>query len=121
MIVAIHAFDNTYCGLHGIEHHRIYEVDSMKEAEELASDESREVIESFVMDEMTRQADTEVDFGTFEEGSDEYEQYVNDCIEEDIAYQIWEVVDNYATLEQMEEDFYNDKDSFIKEHCRELD
>lgn len=121
MIVAIHAFENTYCGLHGIEHHRIYEVDSMKEAEELASDESREVIESFIMDEMTGQADAEVECGTFEEGSGEYDEYVNDCIEEAIAYQIWEVVDRYADLEKMEEDFYNNKEEFIKEHCRELE
>lgn len=37
MIVAIHAFENTYCGLHGIEHYLIVEVDNVQQAEEWAS------------------------------------------------------------------------------------
>ncbi len=121
MIVAIHAFENTYGGLHGIERHLVIEVDDLKQAQEIATDESRDVIDSFCMDEMTGQADAEVEFGTFEEGSDEYDQYVNDCIEEAIAYQIWEVTDRYDTIEQMEEDFYNYREDFVKAHCRELE
>ena len=30
MIVAIHAFENTYGGLHGIEHYLIVEVDNIQ-------------------------------------------------------------------------------------------
>lgn len=47
MIVAIHAFENTYGGLHGIEHYLIVEVDNVQQAEEWASEESREVMESY--------------------------------------------------------------------------
>ena len=47
MVVAIHAFENTYGGLHGIEHYLIVEVDNIQQAEEWASEESREVMESY--------------------------------------------------------------------------
>ena len=47
MVVAIHAFENIYGGLHGIEHYLIVEVDNIQQAEEWASEESKEVMESY--------------------------------------------------------------------------
>lgn len=121
MIVAIWAFENTYGGLHGIESHLVINVADIKEAEEIAADESREVIENHCMDEMRGYADAEVEAGEMEEDSDEYNDYVNECIEDDIGYQIWEIVDCYDTIEQMQEDFYNCREEFVKEHCREIE
>lgn len=120
MIVAIWAFENQYGGLHGIEHHRVVEVDGADIAEMYAIEESREVIENFCMDEIREYADAEADEGAFENGSDEYFQYIEDCIQDNIAYEIWEVVNCYDTIEQMQEDFYNNKEDFIEKYCREL-
>lgn len=119
MIVAIHAFENTYCGLYGIENHRVIEVDSIKEAEEWAAEESREVMDSYedVMEGFINNAES---YG-LEEGTEEYDEYIEECIQENIGYQIWEVVDRYASLAEMENDFFNSKDEFIKNHCRELE
>lgn len=118
MIVAIHAFENTYGGLHGIESHRIIEVDTVEQAEGIAMDDSRDVMYSYssIIEEFQESADDE----GFEPDSEEFETYVDECINDNIGYQIWEVIDRYDTIEQMEEDFYNSRDEFIKAHCREL-
>lgn len=119
MIVAIWAFENTYGGLHGIENHRIVEVEDVKVAEEWAADDSREVMESYgdIISDFRVEAEAE----GLDDGSDEFEAYVDECINDNIGYQIWEVVDRYATIEQMQEDFYNSTDEFVKEHCREIE
>lgn len=119
MIVAIHAFENTYGGLHGIENHRVVEVEDVKAAEEWASDDSREVIESYGDIISDFRADAEAE--GLEDGSEDFEAYVDECINDNIGYQIWEVIDRYDTIEQMNEDFYNDRDSFVAEHCREIE
>lgn len=118
MIVAIHAFENTYGGLHGIENHRVVEVEDAKIAREWAEEDSRDVMDSFELtDEFENQAEDE----GIEPRSEEWDTYVEECIQENIAYQIWEVVDRYDTIEQMDEDFYNDRDEFVKAHCREIE
>lgn len=118
MIVAIHAFENTYGGLHGIENHRIIEVDTLQQAESIAMDDSREVMDSYedIMEDFYSEAEDE----GLERDSEEFEEYIAECVNDNIGYQIWEVVDQYDTLEVMEEDFYNSRDEFVKEHCREL-
>lgn len=119
MIVAIHAFENTYGGLHGIEHHRVVEVDDIQQAEEWASEESREVMESYgsIMEDFADSAESD----GLEPDTEEYDQYIEECVQDNIGYQIWEVIDRYDTIEQMEEDFYNYRDEFVKNHCRELE
>lgn len=119
MIVAIYAFENTYGGLYGIEHHRIVEVDNIEQAERIAIDDSievmyweRDIIEDF---EITAEAEG------FEPGSEDFDICVSECINNNIAYNIWEIVDCYDTIEQMEKDFYNDMDDFVQMHCKEIE
>lgn len=118
MIVAIHAFENTYGGLHGIEHYLIIEVDNIQQAEEWASEESREVMESYssIMEDFADSAEND----GLEPDTEEYSQYIEECVQENIGYQIWEVIDCYDTIAQMEKDFYNNEDEFVKTHCKEL-
>lgn len=119
MLVAIYAFENQYCGLHGMSHHLIVEVDDLKAAEEYASEESRSVIDSYsdILEGFEDEAESE----GLEEGTEEYDEYIEDCIQQNIGYQIWEVVDRYASIEEMEDDFYNSRDEFVEKHCRELE
>lgn len=119
MIVAIHAIENTYNGLHGIESYHIFEVENIQEAERLASEESMEVMHAYenIIEDFYQNAEDE----GLEEGSPEFDEYIDECIQENIDYEIWEVIDCYDTIEQMEEDFRNYDDEFIKEHCRELE
>lgn len=118
MIVAIHAFENQYGGLHGMCHSLIVEVEDVKAAEEWAAEESRQVMDSYNCIMESFESDAECD--GVEEGTEEYDEYIEECIQSNIGYQIWEVIDRYAPLTEMEEDFYNNKDEFVKEHCREL-
>lgn len=119
MIVAIHAFENQYEGLHGIESFCIVEVDNISQVEELAAEESRSIIESYesFLDDFVEQAESE----GLEENTDEYSQYIEECIQENIAYRIWEVIKPYGSLKQMEEDFYNDQYDFVTKYCKEIE
>lgn len=117
MIVAIHAFENVYGGLHGIENHRIIEVDIFQQAESIAMDDSRDVMDTY---EIVEEFQSEAEDEGLDPRSEEFDTYVDECINDNVGYEIWEVVDRYDTLEVMEQDFYNDRDEFVKEHCREL-
>lgn len=118
MIVAIYAYEGMYGGLHGMNAHAVVEVDSIKEARELACDMSRDVMEDYdeIMDEFYASAEG----AGIEEDTYQFYDYIVDCINDNIDYNIWEV-DRPYDLEQMEKDFYNDMDDFIKNHCKEVD
>ena len=47
MLFAIHAYESTYCGLHGVEDFAIVECKNEEEAAEIACDMSRDVIHSY--------------------------------------------------------------------------
>lgn len=51
MLVFVHAYEDFYCGLHGVEDMRVVDVNDMKEADEWGREMSYEVIESYGMDE----------------------------------------------------------------------
>jgi hypothetical protein len=111
---AIYAYDNTYGGLHGYENHAIVDCKDQKEVEMTGAEMSREVINDFglVDDEMEAYINSE-DYD--EEDSYGYE---DELIEEDIAYDIYEVVDTKGlSNEELESEFYNDKEDFIKNYC----
>lgn len=118
MIVAIHAFENQYGGLHGIENHRIVEVEDRKAAEEWACEDSREVMQSYgdIMEGFKEEAENE----GIERDSEEWNEYIEECANDNIGYAIWEVIP-YADTKTMERDFYNSREEFVKEHCRELE
>lgn len=117
MIVAIYAFENMYGGLHGICNHRITEVDSMQEAWDLGVSDSMDVIDSY--GDIMEGFEDSAEFEGLERDSDEWNAFIADCIEDNIDFQIWEVIP-YDTIKSMEEDFYNNQDDFVKNHCREI-
>lgn len=117
MIFAIHAYEGTYGGLHGIESFRVIQCDSRENAEQLAQEDSVEVMYSYgdIVDSFRQEAEDE----GLEEGTEDFEAYIGECIDGNVAYEVYEVVNPVGSLEEMETEFYNDPDEFIKEHCRE--
>ena len=114
---AIYAYDNTYGGLHGYESYAIVDCKDQKEAEMTGAEMSREVINDFglIDDEMEAYVNSE-DYD--EEESYEYE---DELIEEDIAYEIYEVVDTKGISDEiLEIEFWNDKENFIKNYCKKV-
>ena len=112
---AIYASDNAYGGLHGYESYAIVDCKDQEEAELIAAEMSREVINDFglIDDEMEAYVNSE-DYD--EEESYDYE---NELIEEDIAYQIYEIIDTKGISDEiLEIEFYNDKEEFIKNYCK---
>ncbi len=112
---AIYAYDNRYGGLHGYENYAIADFRDQKEAEMTGAEMSREVINDYglVDDDMEDYINSE-DYD--EEASYDYE---NELIEEDIAYNIYEVIDTKGLSdEDLESEFYNDKEEFIKNYCK---
>ena len=57
MIVAIHAYEDTYYGLHGIEDRYITEVNNLEEAKEIAEDLCDDVIKDYIEDDFSVMAD----------------------------------------------------------------
>lgn len=122
MLFAIHAFEQRYGGMHGVEDYEVIEADSCKEAEEYAREMSIDVISRYVYDELEKEA--EEDFDWYNNG-DEYDKFdFDDCVfshmEEDIDYEIWQVKDNTGySLDALSNMFYNNPDEFVKNYCNE--
>ena len=112
---AIYAYDNTYGGLHGYESYAIVDCGDQKEAEMTGAEMSREVINDFGL------IDDEIEAYINSEDYDEEESYdyEDELIEEDITYDIYEVIDTKGlSNEDLESEFYNDKEEFIKNYCK---
>jgi hypothetical protein len=114
---AIYAYDNTYGGLHGCNAFAIVDCRDQEEAEITGAEMSREVIDDFglIDNEMEEYINSE-DYN--EEDSYDYE---NALIEEDVAYEIYEVIDTKGVSDEiLEIEFWNDKENFVKEYCKQV-
>lgn len=119
MIVAIYAYEGTFLGLHGISCSQVIDVEDLSSARDVAEDMSIDTIisHSQIMEDFEEGAkDAGID-----EGSEEWDEYIDECIRYNVAYEMWEVVDQYDSIERMDMDFYNNREEFIKKHCREVD
>ena len=57
MVVAIHAYEDTYYGLHGIEDCYVTEVSNLAEAENIADNMCNDVIKDYIEDDFLDMAD----------------------------------------------------------------
>lgn len=120
MRVAIHAYDQTYGGLHGIEDYGVITVDSIEEAEEYGSEMSYDVINSYsdIYEEFEDSAESD----GIERDSEEWNDYIDECVQEDIAYNIYLITkETDKSNEELALEFYNDKEEFIKTYCKEAE
>ena len=92
----IHAYDEIYGGLHGIEDWDLVESDSELEVIRIAESMSADVIDSYtdITDELAARAheltseDLEYENSNNEEEEDLFNYYYDSCVDEDIDYEI---------------------------------
>lgn len=91
MLFVIQAYEMTYGGLHGMFEEAICEETDIEAVREIASEMSRNVIDSYsdiynsVFDDARNWCDNE------DEDSDEFQEALNEAIAEIIAYEIYEI------------------------------
>lgn len=120
MIVAIYAYEGQYQGLHGISDTAVVEVDDMNAATELAMQMSEDVMYNYsqIIDEFREEAYEQ----GYEEDTEESEEYIQECINTNIMYEIYEVVknlDDFDGYDSLEQEFYQQREIFIDRHCEE--
>lgn len=94
MIVAIHAYEGIYCGLHGIEDFLVTEVENLKVAENIALGLANDVIEDYSYN--------------FEE---------EDLEDPDLLWEIYEVTDTKGkTVNELDGEYWNDPETFIRDY-----
>lgn len=94
----VHAYENTYGGLHGMEDWFYLDTDSMKEVDEAATQASYEIMESYscIMESLEENARNACDDPDDEE---EYEQMLEEECEYNVAYDVYILNDEGAALE----------------------
>lgn len=118
MKVAIHAYENIYGGLHGIENYAVVEVDDLEEAEAYGVEMSIDVINSYhnIIEEFYESAEAD----GLEINSPEWDEYIDECIESDIVYNIYPLTtETDKTLEELTDEFYYNEKEFLNIYCGE--
>ena len=125
MKYVIHAYEQSYGGLHGIENWRVVESNCYSDVEQEAIDMSIGVMESydFIQEELTSKACfycecdlCDVENGYIDEGV--FDSAFEDAIYENVAYEIWEVKENseFSVLE-INHMLADDPNSFVEKYC----
>ena len=107
----VYAYDQSYGGLHGMYDWCFME-SSYEDAECTAAEMSANVIDSY----------SDIRYSLFDcEEEEIYERYseeeINEIVQEDIAFEIYEVRDDAPSFEELEA-MYLDPESYIKEYCQ---
>ena len=99
----IYAYEEFYSGLHGIYDYCFNEC-TLHQAEEQGREMSYEVIESYgyLLEEIC--------------GEDATEEEIDEAIQEDIAYEVWELRHDAPSFEELEA-MNLDPQSYIEEFC----
>ena len=100
----IYAYDEIYNGLHGMYDYR-FDFCSLESAESYGYEMSYNVIESY----------SDIYESLYDEDSTDEE--MEKAIQEDIAYEIWELLDDAPSFEELEE-MNLDPQSYIDEYCK---
>ena len=104
MLFAIHAYESTYCGLHGVEDFLIVECKNQREAEEIACQMSRDLIHSYrdIEDNIDQEAAFILGYGYEEmlemlaagEEIEGYEDACNEAEAEMICFELYKLGEN---------------------------
>lgn len=116
MLFAIHAYEQMYGGLHGMETYLITDAASEKEAERIAVQESYEIMDSYsdIYESFEDAAESE----ELEPYSDEWDDYISECRDDNVDYEIYTITNiTNESVEELEEKFYNEPKTFIKKYC----
>lgn len=118
----VHAYEQSYGGLHGIETWFAIEGELL-DVENRAAEESKELMlsYSFIEDDLLEKANFYSGYDSEdildEVQKEEWNFFLEDAIEENVAYSIWEVdIDNYD-IAQINKMLTEDAESFVSKFC----
>lgn len=121
----IHAYEQSYGGLHGIEDWRAIESNCYSDVEQEAIDMSIGVMESyeFIQEEITSRACfycgcdvSDVENGNVDE--EEFDSAISDVTYENVAYEIWEVKEDCDfSIIEIDHMLADDPDGFVENYC----
>lgn len=117
MKVFIHAYDNTYSGLHGMYIDDIVEVDTIKDANDYGRELASDVIYDYSLGDHLYDEAKEVYEDEF---SEEFQSYLSELIAEESNWEIYPIKEEFADMEIEKLDriyFSMGMDSFVKEYC----
>ena len=126
MEYVIHAYEQSYGGLHDIENWCAVECENLSQAEQEATDMSISVMESysFIQEDLDQRACfyagcDMIDAYESEEENEDFIKAREDAVNENIAYEIWEVKENseFSILE-INRMLADDPRGFVEEYCR---
>ena len=112
---AIRAYDQIFDGLHGMEDQNIIEADNYEEAEDVATEMSYEVMDSY--SEIQIHFENSAEDEGFEKDTEEWDNYIEDLRCEDVAYDIYELKDlSSEDLKVLAQEFYDYPEEFLKKY-----
>ena len=118
-LYAIHAYDEFFGGMHGVEEYEVIKAENDEEANLFAEDLSRELIEMYGMHMETGWGQEAIDNG-YPEGTSDYERYIEERAEDDIAYSVYEITkETNLPIKELANLLQADPEDFIKEYCAE--
>lgn len=122
----IHAYESIYSGLYGMDYWFIEEGKNKSDVYIYAEEASRDVIDSYgcIYEKLRANAESNAEFDGYDD-EDTILHYLEDEINDDIAYDVWALNDSgYALYDVMSEDevdakLYNEEEEFVKQYCLE--
>ena len=115
-LYVVRAYEQIYGGMHGMEDWFVTEVDDLDEVEMEAREASFDVIDSY--GEIYESFESDAELNGLEEGTDEWEAFIEESRLEDIAYDFWEVTTNKYTIDEIGKILSCDPDGFVDEYCQ---
>ena len=125
MIFLIHAKENIYDGLHGIESIDVVEVDTLEEAHNIAYEMSLDVINSYsdVYDELETEVEETIAYEDTVKWTDEYINDLRDEIyNDDVCYDLYELDEEKVkdfSYETLTHEAYEDIEEFLEKYRKQ--
>ena len=120
MKYVIHAYEQSYGGLHGIDTTLVIETDNYLDAIDEACCASRGVMSSyaFIEENLREQACFYCGVEEYDEENEDLERAYEDAVEESIAYSIWVVKEECPyTVREIDQMIADDLEGFVEEFC----
>ena len=113
---AVYAYEQIYGGLHGM-FEKFIMTGTLREVEDEALQSSIDVINSYI--DLYDELSDEVEYAGYEKGSDEYFDALDELIQEDAAWEVYQIRNDVtASDDELEREFYdNDLDEFVAKYC----
>ncbi len=121
----IHAYESIYGGLHGMDKWFIEEGRHESDVYSDADEASRDVIRFYdcIFDKLLDRAENNASYIDYDDVRDAILCRLEDEIDNDIAYDVWELNDAgyvlYNTMSEAEVDtkLYNEQEEFVAQYC----